>query len=854
MLKRNFLINFCLISFSLSLLQLLGQGNINLEISDLDFNEIRYGGFLLAHEKEIHIKALGAGKKLAGAYARDMNPANMFAYAWIIDANSREVLWQMDLHNSQRYHDSKFLRRFDDHLRLPGGRYEVYFTLRQPWQFEKDHDLETIGEMLKKLLSISKKEDYESQCFIRISGVDDVYSEAETQRYRNEIGTRAVALISAYDDDESYIQRFTLTQPGYFMLYSIGEAYQEERFDYGWLIREDNRQKIWDAIIEDSRHAGGARKNRIWKRRIYLEAGDYALHFQIDDSHSPDGWNSDPPYDPWFWGVGLFGIPGEYKPTSIKAYNPPESVEILGITRIGNDRAVREGIEVRSPIRVRVYAIGEGTDGDMYDYGWISDAVSGKTIWKMRYRSTDHAGGADKNRSVEDVILLQPGTYWINYVTDGSHAYRDWNSRAPRDARRWGISLYAVDRNFDKNSIGRLKNSPEHPLAELVKVGDNEQLSRPFKIKQPMKLRVLAIGEGDNGEMYDYGWIENLKTGQIIWKMRYHKTQHAGGARKNRLIDQIISLSAGEYQLLYQSDGSHSYNDWNSAAPAEPRRWGISLYSAGSSAENFESLDFVPQKSEDYFIDLTGIGDDELVHRGFELTKDSRVRVVALGEGHGDPMSDYGWIVDLKTGRTTWKMSYRHSRHAGGAQKNRISEESIYLPAGLYMVYYRTDDSHASGDWNASPPRRADRWGISLQLLDGNKADVRAFDSLTDSREVLVQLTDIRDSQHFRARFEIDREMTVQIYAIGEGSHGEMYDYGWIENRVSREVVWIMNFQNTFRAGGDHKNRAAFEVISLPPGRYMLHYTSDDSHSPENWNARPPDDRRHYGISLFNSE
>jgi hypothetical protein len=58
--------------------------------------------------------------------------------------------------------------------------------------------------------------------------------------------------------------------------------------------------------------------------------------------------------------------------------------------------------------------------------------------------------------------------------------------------------------------------------------------------------------------------------------MDLQETVHAGGADKNRMIDTLISLPAGEYQLKYKSDDSHSYNRWN-AKPPEIAFYGIIL-------------------------------------------------------------------------------------------------------------------------------------------------------------------------------------------------------------------------------------------------------------------------------------
>jgi hypothetical protein len=70
--------------------------------------------------------------------------------------------------------------------------------------------------------------------------------------------------------------------------------------------------------------------------------------------------------------------------------------------------------------------------------------------------------------------------------------------------------------------------------------------------------------------------IEN-RQGRVIWKMTYDMTVHAGGASKNRLFRGRLPLPAGEYELHYQSDGSHAYRSWNAAKPHDPRSWGITI-------------------------------------------------------------------------------------------------------------------------------------------------------------------------------------------------------------------------------------------------------------------------------------
>ncbi len=77
-------------------------------------------------------------------------------------------------------------------------------------------------------------------------------------------------------------------------------------------------------------------------------------------------------------------------------------------------------------------------------------------------------------------------------------------------------------------------------------------------------------------------------------------------------------------------------------------------------------------------------------------------------------MFDYGWIEGTKTGRAVWEMTYRTTERAGGARKNRLADVTLTLPAGAYELHYRTDGSHAFGDWNAAPPDDPLHWGITV--------------------------------------------------------------------------------------------------------------------------------------------
>jgi hypothetical protein len=213
----------------------------------------------------------------------------------------------------------------------------------------------------------------------------------------------------------------------------------------------------------------------------------------------------------------------------------------------------------------------------MNDYAWIVQATARRRVWSMRYEDTEDAGGASKNRLFDGTLHLDAGSYVVYYKSDGSHSFERWNAAPPAESRYWGVSLFPASGALDRSAVGPLEPGRSDAIAELLRVRSGRHPHALFTLDRPAGVRVVAIGEGMDGEMVDYGWIENAETGAKVWEMTYGTTTNAGGARKNRLYDGTIRLPAGRYELRYESDGSHAYGDWNDDPPDDPEGWGITL-------------------------------------------------------------------------------------------------------------------------------------------------------------------------------------------------------------------------------------------------------------------------------------
>jgi len=375
-----------------------------------------------------------------------------------------------------------------------------------------------------------------------------------------------------------------LDRPTEVDLYVEGEAREDTEFDTGWIINADTHAKIYRMTWRDSAPAGGAEKNRMAHVTRTLPAGRYAAFYATDDSHDALGWNASPPHDPDAWGL-LLRVNDPAARAAVKSFtydHVPAAATIVALTGVGDKESRSRAFTLNRAMDVRIYALGEGRDGRMFDYGWITNNGSHQKVWEMRYAETENAGGDAKNRLVDKSIHLDKGDYVVHYVTDDSHSADGFNAAAPPDGKRWGITLLAASGTLDRGVVTETaERSDPSIIAQLVGVRDDESPKKRFTLDREAQVRIYALGEGSGRSLVDYGWIEDAKTGKTVWEMTYRTTEPAGGATKNRRFEGTITLPAGEYTLRYETDDSHSFGSWNADPPDNPDMWGITIYRAG---------------------------------------------------------------------------------------------------------------------------------------------------------------------------------------------------------------------------------------------------------------------------------
>jgi len=377
----------------------------------------------------------------------------------------------------------------------------------------------------------------------------------------------------------------------------VPEIRSSRRSASAWLLNSQTRQVVWKAdaanLSRDDRYSAVFDESIDLKPGLYevylsTYTDGYFFNFRVGHQGFFDWlFNGDDRWDHSSkdWSDLFFAVEGKgtklSKSEIIEAYDLRQKSLLFSAISLRDDDLAESWLQVDQPVGLDVYGLGEARPDGNFDTGWIMDMKSRKKVWELTYNNSDWAGGNEKNRESRELVKLEPGLYEIEFHTDDSHSYQGWNSAPPFDPLSWGMQI-ALTSPSDQNKVRRLETEPEgNFLARINRIGDNERRSMNFSLKQDTRVHILAIGEGSGGEMYDFAEIRDRNTGRLVWHMIYRETGWAGGARKNRQADETILLEAGEYILSYESDDSHSYKKWNDDPPADPSSWGVTLIAAG---------------------------------------------------------------------------------------------------------------------------------------------------------------------------------------------------------------------------------------------------------------------------------
>ncbi|MCH8122254.1 MAG: hypothetical protein IH853_03950 [Bacteroidetes bacterium] len=533
-------------------------------------------------------QATSAIISVVAAYENNGDMAALATYGWILESESRNLIWSTD--QAKLIRDG-VLGETVDTIHIAPGSYEVFYT--------------TLGPTENSI---------EDAPFLGLTPYWTNYESSWSMSIRElETGTNSGTLIRTSENRSKkmvYEKEFWTTgpvssrgtNPFWFRIlrrvkmnvYAVGQMCSPN-CDYGWIEDARSGEKVWVMEWENTVPAGGAKTNRMFNGVLDLSPGVYRAVYRSYGSHSVSNWNANPPYNPDGWGITLFGV----NEADAEEFDPwVDSEPFILLTEIGNSKHEMIQFAVSDTINVLISALGEiTTRGALWDYGWLEDNDSGELLWEMSRENSLPAGGDRTNRVETAFLDLAPGEYTIHYRTDAGHAFGHWSLTKPSNPNRWGVALFAIDHPTEMGGLRILHSTrePDMPydaavedprgasnlgeaLVLLERVGNDADLYDTFVLDSDQEVYIVAQGEISTGGRWDYGWIESSSSGERIWELTLRNTTSAGGADRNRRFEGWVSLKAGSFTARFRSDLSHAYDDFGDEAPEKADEWGMRIF------------------------------------------------------------------------------------------------------------------------------------------------------------------------------------------------------------------------------------------------------------------------------------
>ena len=377
-----------------------------------------------------------------------------------------------------------------------------------------------------------------------------------------------------------------------------------------------------------------------------------------------------------------------------------------------------------------------------------------------------------------------------------------------------------------------------------------------FEIKEQMWVTIDAGAafEDDraSSDLAAYPWIVNRSTNQVVWTPRPEAWER--DVVKVAINDSLLVIP-GEYTVYFTTFGptrrSRNGGAFLGLKPYwtnDTSFWHINL--ASQRPDAIAIIDSRPRQASianvvwSFDTDSRSSGDKEMIRVTERMSMSIDGTLAVCNSGCDDLR-----LYRIPSVVPVWTLEEATTAAAGGSVVNKTVQATVDLPRGLYRVEFETGYEQNPSSWRANPPYLPYSWGVRLTASSENAA--YTFDPWSGA-EPIVAILQVGDNADQRYELEIDQEVDVLIYGMGEMSSGDSrYDYGWIERADTGSRVWEMTYEESRYAGGSDMNREQMSILTLPAGRYNVRFVSDGSHSFDSWNKSSPEFEERWGLALF---
>jgi len=557
----------------------------------------------------------------------------------------------------------------------------------------------------------------------------------------------------------------------------------------------------------------------------------------------------------------------------------PAGVGFVTMSDLDERELTSQYFEVLTPATVTISGEVSFEDdrvgSDLAVVAWILGGASGDVVWRTRVDNVQREG---VRAMVEDSVRLEAGDYAVYFSTLGpdNRSYREGSAFGLKPHWTnykdfWHLDLQAPDGSVDVDPKMRLTSvGGETSLFQMDLRARRSSQQLMIHASRSSTLRAFGGFTRCNGDC-DRITIKEIPDGVVVWSVENEEAEAGGGSRVNHWLYTTVELEGGVYEIEF-IPGRHE-GAWSENPPWRADDFIFRMDPA--SAGTIRPID--PWAFGQPIVEHLGLGDGELRRTRITLEDSLDVILYAMGEiGGQDQRYDWGWIErEGGASDVVWEMTYDNTLPAGGDSDNRLAKAIFRLGPGSYVASFETDGSHSYAGFNRGQPRNPERWGLAVFPLDPDQLTSANVQTETTERPVqesdwpspagsmiedvdasrfLVRSTRLGKSADVTTDFTLSDSTDVILMALGELTSTANYDYGWLEDRVSGETIWRMEWNTTLPAGGDDSYRRAHVELTLPPGSYRARFTTDGSISWEGFGDEAPDYPEDWGIAIFTAD